>query len=171
MNDDRVEIRPTDPTLMDPTQEPRQQSAQLLTNRDAVSPVGTLELREERVFVNKQREVAGTLLLTREVRRETVQVPVELVTEVLVIEHRGGDHAVSLDGELIPPGEKRELVVYREDAVVDKRVVVSEIVNVGKRVVTETRTFDATLSREELVVHEEGDVRRLSDVTSLPERR
>lgn len=92
-----------------------------------------------------------------------MQVPVELVTEVLVIEHRGGPHSVSLDGDLLAVGERREIVVYREDAVVDKRVVVSEVVNVGKRLITETRTFDATLAREELVVHEEGHLRRLSD--------
>lgn len=164
MNDDNRTVRPIDLNLTET------EATTLTDTRQHVAQVGTIELREERLFVNKQREVAGSLNLSREVRRETVQVPVELVTEVLVIEHQSGDHAVMLDGELIQPGQKREIVVYREDAIVDKRVVVSEIVNIGKRVVTETRTFDATLAREELVVNEEGELRRVGEVNPTERR-
>lgn len=39
------------------------------TEGSTVARVGTIELREERLFVDTQREVAGTLALTREVRR------------------------------------------------------------------------------------------------------
>ena len=167
MNDDNRTLRPIDLNL---TSDRASEVATLTDTSQQVAPVGTIELREERLFVNKQREVAGSLNLSREVRRETVQVPVELVTEVLVIEHRAGDHAVMLDGELIQPGQKREIVVYREDAIVDKRVVVSEIVNIGKRVVTETRTFDATLAREELVVNEQGELRRVDEINANERR-
>lgn len=167
MNDDNRTLRPIDLNL---TSDRATEGATLTDTSQQVAPVGTIELREERLFVNKQREVAGSLNLSREVRRETVQVPVELVTEVLVIEHRAGDHAVMLDGELIQPGQKREIVVYREDAIVDKRVVVSEIVNIGKRVVTETRTFDATLAREELVVNEQGELRRVGEINANERR-
>jgi uncharacterized protein (TIGR02271 family) len=124
---------------------------------------GVIELREERLVVHKERETAGSVALSREVRRETVQVPVELVSEVLVIEHLGagtaeGGHLITLDGTPLAPGERRELLVYREEAQVEKRVVVREQVKVSKRQVVETRTFDATLAREELVVDPQGDV-------------
>ncbi len=124
---------------------------------------GVIELREERLIVEKEREVAGSVAIAREVRRETVQIPVELVTEVLIIEHLGsgtgeGGHLITLDGTPLAPGERRELLVYREEARVEKRVVVREQVNIGKRQVVETRTFDATLAREELVVDAQGDV-------------
>ncbi len=124
---------------------------------------GMIELREERLIIEKEREVAGSVAFTREVRRETVQMPVELVTEVLIIEHLGtgaadGGHTITLDGTPLAPGERRELLVYREEARIEKRVVVREQVSIGKRQVIETRTFDATLAREELVVNPEGDV-------------
>ncbi len=124
---------------------------------------GVIELREERLIVEKEREVVGSVAFTREVRRETVQMPVELVTEVLIIEYLGtgaadGGHMITLDGTPLAPGERRELLVYREEARIEKRVVVREQVSIGKRQVIETRTFDATLAREELVVNPEGDV-------------
>lgn len=125
---------------------------------------GTLELREERPVIHKERGVVGTVTVSREVRRETVQVPVELVTEVLVIEHTAGAHAVTLDGAPLNPGERRELLIYREEAQVHKQVVVSEQVSVSKRQTVETRTFDTTLAREELVVQEEGEIEFSGDL-------
>ncbi|GGL97280.1 YsnF/AvaK domain-containing protein [Deinococcus aerophilus] len=125
---------------------------------------GTLELREERPVVQKEREVVGAVNVSREVRRETVQVPVELVTEVLVIEHTAGNHAVTLDGTPLAPGERREMLIYREEAQVHKQVVVSEQVSVSKRQAVETRTFDTTLAREELVVQEEGEIKFSGDL-------
>lgn len=130
---------------------------------DETVPQGMIELRAERLIVNKQREVAGALTFAREVRTETVQVPVELVTEVLVIEHTRGTQAVMLDGQPLQAGERREVVIYSEEALVDKRVVVSEEVNIAKRTITESRTFETTLAHEELVVQESGDVQRLSE--------
>lgn len=137
-----------------------------LTDEDLVTsaeivPQGMIELRAERLVIEKQREVAGALTFSREVRRETVQVPVDLISEVLVIEHVRGAQGVLLDGQLLAPGERREVLIYREEAEVAKCVVVSEEVRIGKRTVSETRVFDATLAHEELVVHETGDVRRL----------
>ena len=124
---------------------------------------GVIELHEERLIVEKEREVAGSVAFSREVRRETVQIPVELVTEVLVIEHLGvgtgeSGQMITLDGTPLAPGERRELLVYREEAQVEKRVVVREQVKISKRQMVETRTFDATLAREELVVDTQGDV-------------
>lgn len=158
-NDDRDGLNPTLASTPPTQREIEVQDTQLQ---------GVIELREERLIVHKEREVAGGVALTREVRRETVQVPVELVTEVLVVEHLGsgteGGHAITLDGTPLAPGERRELLVYREEAQVEKRVVVSEQVKISKRQVVETRTFDATLAREELVVDPQGDV----EVTERP---
>ncbi|MFC4427788.1 YsnF/AvaK domain-containing protein [Deinococcus navajonensis] len=148
------------------------ESERLLTGTSAASqtavsalsetvPQGVIELRAERLVVDKVREVAGALTFSREVRHETVQVPVDLITEVLVIEHVNGAQAVLLDGQPLAPGERREVLIYREEAEVAKRVVVSEEVRIGKRTLSETRVFDATLAHEELVVHETGDVQRL----------
>lgn len=133
------------------------------TSRSDTRGDTTIELREERLIVEKEREVAGRVSFTRELRRETVQVPVELVTEVLVIEHladgpAGNEAVILLDDTPLAPGERRELLVYREEAHIEKRVVVREQVQISKRQVVETRRFEATLGREELVVHPQGDV-------------
>ncbi|MDV6373138.1 YsnF/AvaK domain-containing protein [Deinococcus arenicola] len=129
---------------------------------------GVIELREERLIVEKEREKTGSVAFTREVRRQTVQVPVDLVTEVLIIEYLAdqdstGAQTIVLDGVPLASGERRELVVYREEAYVEKRVVVHEQVRISKRQTIETRTFDATLAREELVVTPQGDVRVTED--------
>ncbi|MFC4639059.1 YsnF/AvaK domain-containing protein [Deinococcus hohokamensis] len=139
---------------------PRLTREELVTSADVI-PQGVIELRAEQLLVEKQREVAGALTFSREVRHETVQVPVDLITEVLIIEHVQGAQGVLLDGQPLAPGERREVVIYREEAEVAKRVVVSEEVRIGKRTVSETRVFDATLAHEELVIHETGEVRRL----------
>ncbi|CAM3520138.1 YsnF/AvaK domain-containing protein [Deinococcus frigens] len=153
MTDRRNDSLPVSQTLAEKEMEARDLQLQ-----------GIIELREERLIVEKEREVAGSVVFTREVRRETVQMPVELVTEVLIIEHLetgagGTPHSITLDGAPLAAGERRELLVYREEARVEKRVVVSEQVRISKRQIVETRTFDATLAREELVVDPQGDVR------------
>ena len=71
-NDDRDGLNPTLASTPPTQHEVEVQDMQLQ---------GVIELREERLIVHKEREVAGSVALTREVRRETVQVPVELVTE------------------------------------------------------------------------------------------
>ncbi|GGO26773.1 YsnF/AvaK domain-containing protein [Deinococcus humi] len=151
----------TDPRKDEPLASTRSTDSE--REAQAIQLQGVIELREERLIVEKEREVAGSVAFAREVRRETVQIPVELVTEVLIIEHLGagtgeGGQMITLDGTPLAPGERRELLVYREEAQVEKRVVVREQVKISKRQVVETRTFDATLAREELVVDAQGDV-------------
>jgi uncharacterized protein (TIGR02271 family) len=162
----------TDPRK-DDTKTTEPQPADGVLESNGLKLEGTLELREERPVIHKERGVVGSVTVSREVRRETVQVPVELVTEILVIEQTAGSHAVTLDGTSLAPGERREVLIYREEAQVDKRVVVSEQVSVSKRQVVETRTFDTTLAREELVVQEEGEIELSGDLRGTrhdPER-
>lgn len=132
-----------------------------------VQEVARYELLEERAVVNREREVTGRVRVRRDVERHTEMVRVELVTETLVIEvlpdERAGDletpgePIVLLNGEALAPGETREIVTYREEAVVTKRPVIAEEVRILKRQVRETREMNVTLGREVLRVEDTSE--------------
>jgi stress response protein YsnF len=54
----------------------------------------TLELLAERPLIDIQRVVTGTVKFSKQVRTQTVNVPVTLTQEVLVIEHTGYDNPI-----------------------------------------------------------------------------
>ncbi|GHF53721.1 stress response protein YsnF [Deinococcus metalli] len=112
----------------------------------------TLELREEVLTVEKQRDVYAQVTLRRERRVRTEVVQLELVSEVLVIAAQPGGPAVMVDGTLLQAGETRELVLYEERALPGKDVVVTQEVHVRKAAQTEWHTEDVELAYEELVV-------------------
>jgi uncharacterized protein (TIGR02271 family) len=114
----------------------------------------TLELREERLRVDKEREQAGEVRLGKQVVEETQSVEVPLREERVVIErHAGSGEAVG--GEIGDTGEEIEVPVMKERAEVEKETVVAEEVGVRKEAVERTEQVQATLRREELEV--EGD--------------
>ncbi|AFZ67261.1 YsnF/AvaK domain-containing protein [Deinococcus peraridilitoris] len=119
-----------------------------------VEEVARFELLEERALVEKRREVAGRVQIRRMVERHTETLTVELLTETLVIEVAPGSSGVTIDGEALLEGQTREIVTYREEAVVTKRPVVSEEVRLFKRGVTNEERFNVELGREILRVHE-----------------
>lgn len=117
----------------------------------------TLELREERLRVEKEREQAGEVRLGKRVEERTEQVDVPLREERVVIErHSGSGQAVG--GEIRDTGEEIEVPVMKERAEVEKDTVVAEEVGVRKEAVERTEQVQANLRREELEVEGEGDV-------------
>ncbi len=115
----------------------------------------TLELREERAIIERQREAAGHVTIRRERQTRTETVTVELVTETLFItvEARGASRPLAVLGDQeLEPGRTHEVVIYREEAEVSKRPVVYEQVRIDKRSVVERQQIPVTLSREELTV-------------------
>jgi uncharacterized protein (TIGR02271 family) len=116
----------------------------------------SLQLREERLRVGKEREQAGEVRLGKQVveRTETAEVP--LREERVVIERRAVNEPARGDVDL---REKTiEVPVERERAVVDKEAVVTEEVGVRKEAVERTQQVQGTVRKEELVVEGEGDV-------------
>lgn len=135
-----------------------------------VQEVARFELLEERALVEKRREIAGRVQVRRVVERHTESVTVELLTERLVIEVVRGQGAVLLDGEPLAEGETREIVTYREEAVVTKRPVVSEEVRLLKRGVTNEERFDVSLGREVLRFQAVEQAEQAVDGVTLDER-
>lgn len=120
-----------------------------------VTPLGVLELREEVIEIRRERRSAGAISFRREVQTRTETVTTELRREVLIIETQPGGPEVLLDGEVLQPGETREVVLYDEQTVVSKAPFVTEEVRIGRRAVVSTQQQDIELRHEVLVVDEE----------------
>ena len=120
-------------------------------HRATMDQPGRLQLREERLRVEKQAEEAGKVRLGKRVteREETVNVP--LREERVVIER----HAVQGEarpGDITDTNETIEVPVMRERAEVTKEAIVAEDVNVRTEATERTERVEETVRKEELVV-------------------
>ena len=112
---------------------------------------GKMVAREEVLDVDKHTENRGTVNVHKEVTTDTARVEVPVKKEELVIERTDlhGQDAGPITGD----GNESERVTLREEEVdVNKRTVAKEAVAVGKKTVTDTKTVDAELKEEEIVV-------------------
>jgi uncharacterized protein (TIGR02271 family) len=127
--------------------------------RDAVRGAydRTLQLREERLKVDKTPFEAGDVSIRKEVvtEQKTITVPVE--HEEVVIERRPGSGKV-VSGNLDAGAEEIRVPVRSEHVDVSKEAVVTGEVSVGKRKVRGSQEASATLRKEELKVDKHGDV-------------
>ena len=117
----------------------------------------TIQLKEEELKVGKRQVDAGGILLKKVVRSETVNKPVELQREEIVIERVQGTGR-PVEGEI---GTFKEGQIYiplrREEAVVDKDVRVKETLQVGKETQTERQTVRDQVREEQLqIIKEQG---------------
>lgn len=137
--------------------------------------VGTLELLEERANVIKDKITQGVVTLRKQTLTRTVNVPVELTEEQLVIEVVGedpmlaGDYLdkdviaqfsdtvtapVMLNGKPLHLGEQATIVLSRETAVITKKTHTVQEVALHTHKDTKTHTLATELRHEELVVDE-----------------
>lgn len=125
-----------------------------------------MELLAEQVDVQIEKHTTGRLLVKKVVREQTIHIPVVLTEEILVIEYQQNtelaessnpvDHItrIQLNGETLTLSHHQsiELPVYREEAVIHKKVVVTEQIDIGKITQQHTTTHAVTLRHEELDV-------------------
>ncbi|GHF65882.1 uncharacterized protein (TIGR02271 family) [Deinococcus metalli] len=119
-----------------------------------------LRLLEERLQVNKQRAVAGSVEIGKRVETRTENVNVGLEHEELVIERTPVSEPRPVDGT-VRLGDASETVrvdLEAETAQLNKQAFVTEEVEIGKRTVTEQQTLSDTVGREVLDVTKTGDV-------------
>jgi len=116
----------------------------------------TVQLREERLRVDKEQVTTGHVDVRKEVITEHQNISVPVEREEVVIERRpaGGKAAA---GDL--HAEEIRIPVKEEQVHVSKEAVVKEEVSIGKRKVTDTETVSEDVAHEELVVEQEGKVR------------
>ena len=128
----------------------------------------TLKLLEERLTVNKERFVTGSVEVSKRVETREEQVNVDLDREEVVIERRVVTDAQPVVGAVL--GAMNETVrvdLEAERADVSKQAYVTEEVSVGKREVTETQSFTETVGKEVLEVNKTGEVNLDADTDSL----
>lgn len=148
--------------------------------------VGTLELLEERAVVDKERLDVGKVTVRKHSKTKTVNIPVELVEEVLVVETDYYDAdsrrflntdssdedlvrlieptlqskpSITVNGtEVFLDQEPVEIVLSRQVAVVKKETHAVQEVAIKKSTHIHKDTFDVELKHEELDVTEEGNI-------------
>lgn len=119
-----------------------------------------LQLLEERLIVNKDRFVAGSVEIGKHVETRTEQVSVPLQREEVVIERHQVTDGRPVEGAVLGDATATMRVdLEAERANVSKQAYVTEEVGIGKRAVTETQTVTETVGREVLDVNKTGEVR------------
>jgi uncharacterized protein (TIGR02271 family) len=125
-----------------------------------------LQLREERLSIDKQRVSSGEARIGKEVvsQRQSVDVPV--FHEELFIQRRPVSEGASASATPIGDGEEIRIPLTQERVDVSKRTVVTEEVAIGKRTVQGTEHVSDTVRHEELRVDDAGTT--LNDDPLLP---
>ena len=120
-----------------------------------------LQLLEERLVVNKDRFVAGSVEVSKHVETTTQRVDVPLSREEVVIERHAVTDGRPVEGNVTLGADSQTMRVdlEAERANIGKQAFVTEEVSIGKRTVTETQTHTAEVGREVLDVNQTGDVR------------
>ncbi|WP_052351564.1 PRC and DUF2382 domain-containing protein, partial [Deinococcus pimensis] len=117
-----------------------------------------LQLLEERLVVNKRRAVAGSVEIGKHVETREQNVNVDLSHDEAVIERRPVEGGRPVEGNVTlgAGSETLRIDLEAERANVRKQAYVAEEVEIGKRAVSETRTFSDTVGRETLEVRDLG---------------
>jgi uncharacterized protein (TIGR02271 family) len=116
-----------------------------------------IQLREERLRVNKERVSGGEVGIHKEVttQRQTVEVPVER-EEVVITRHAATGSTAS--GQPIKD-EQIRIPVSEERVNVSKDTVVTGEVDISKRKVTENKTVSDDVRKEDVRVDKTGNAR------------
>jgi uncharacterized protein (TIGR02271 family) len=134
------------------------QEQPVITGQKVEGVEKTLELKDEEIHVGKREVEYGGVRLRKVVRTETVNEPVELKREEIVIERVPGSGRVATE-------EFTEDEIYvplrREEAVIAKEAHVREEVRVGKREEKEKQTVSETIRHEDVEIENQTTESRL----------
>ena len=138
-----------------------------------------IPLHEERVNVGKRVVEAGTVRLRKQVTSETVNQPVQIRRETLVIDRQNADGSTtsteyrgatsqnfsgSASGSsLAQPFDQGEIVIrlQREEPVVEKQIVPTGKIVVQTRAETEQQNIQREIRRETIDVDKSGDAQNV----------
>jgi uncharacterized protein (TIGR02271 family) len=143
-NGQRAVAAPIAPVVLEPV---------VTHNDDAI------RLYEERLVVDKEREKAGEVSISKHVETETAQVSVPIEHERVVIERVAPtdmESTVAPSADLFCESETIHVDLYEETPEIQKETFVREEVRIRKEVEQETVAVEETLRREELNIDTEG---------------
>jgi len=119
----------------------------------------TIPLVEEHVKIGKRQVESGGVRLRKVVRTETVNQPVELKREEMVVERVPGQAGAPTGKQF--QQEDIYIPLRREEAVVQKDAAVREQVRVRKSAETEKQNVSEQVRKEDVEIEETGDASRL----------
>lgn len=131
-------------------QQPQDARARSGAGREQAS----MALREEELKVGKREVEYGGVRLRKVIRTETVNQPVELKREEIVVERVQSGR--SAQGGKAFEQEEIYIPLRREEPVVQKEARVREEVRVGKRQQTEQRTVSESVRKEDVQIDRSG---------------
>lgn len=114
-----------------------------------------IQLSEEHLKATKETVKTGDVKVRKEVHTEQRQITVPVEHEEIVIERRSASGKATGDMR----AEEIRIPVKEERVHVTKEAVVTEEVSVGKRKVTENKTVNGTVRKEEAVVESTGNAK------------
>lgn len=154
---------------------------------------GRLELLEERPVVNKERLDVGKVTVTKHTRTKTIEVPIELVEEYIIVRTEFHDtqsqdllsgnyddkdvlrHVEpSLDSKAVVTindkkveigGTPIEIILSRQVATITKETYAIQEIDLSKTVHTHIDSIQVMLKHEELDVTEEGFLEHEANAT------
>lgn len=117
-----------------------------------------IQLKEESLKVGKREVEYGGVRLRKIIRTETVNQPVELSREEIVIE-RVPVSGETTTGDMETKFDDKEIYIplRREEAVIEKTTRTREEVHVGKRRETEKETVQGEVRREDVEIEHESE--------------
>jgi len=125
---------------------------------DATEGAHKLQLKEEQLYANTQQVQAGEVGIHKELVTEEKTIVVPVNREELVIERHPVSGTVPSDTPITMQEETMRIPLREEQVQVTKQPVVTEEINIGKRVVQETRQVTDTVQREEARIDQTGNV-------------
>ncbi|MDB6123535.1 MAG: hypothetical protein JWQ71_2528 [Pedosphaera sp.] len=132
----------------------------------APKPEGTeearIQLSEEEIKIGKRQVEAGGVRLRKIIRTETVNQPVELQREEIVIERVPASEAQAPSGQAFSEQDVF-IPLRREEAIVQKESHVREEVRAHKRTDTERQQVSESVRKEDVQVEKQGEDVRLKD--------
>ncbi|UQN10051.1 DUF2382 domain-containing protein [Deinococcus sp. QL22] len=132
-----------------------------------------LQLLEERLSVNKEKYMAGSVQVSKHVETHEEKVQVPVMHEEVIIERHAVTDSRPVQGQ-VEMGSSTETLrvdVEAERANVSKEAFVTEEVEIGKRVVTTQEQVTGTVGREVLDVNQTGDARITGDTDNQQNKR
>jgi uncharacterized protein (TIGR02271 family) len=149
-----------DETRMEERRETPRFATGLEHEPSAPKPEGTeetrIELSEEELKIGKRQVEAGGVRLHKIIRTETVNQPVSLEREEVVIERVPSSELHSARGEAFSEQDVF-IPLRREEAVVSKESHVREEVRAHKRTVVEQQQVSGSIRKEDVQVEKQGE--------------
>jgi uncharacterized protein (TIGR02271 family) len=118
-----------------------------------------MTLNEESVEVGKREVEAGGVRLRKIIRTETVNQPVELQREEIVVERVPASERTPSRTDVAFREEEIYIPLRREEPVVEKTTRATEEVRVGKKRESERRDISETVRREDVDIQRQDTKR------------